>query len=174
MKKMNILKRLAIKNLKMNKRRTISTIIGIILSTALICGTATLVSSIQKTLVQNAINESGYYHIKLEDIKENEVKEIQSNRDIKSTFDLAKLGYGKLNGSENESKPYVRLYSMNDETFKSLNFKLLDGRFANNNDEIVISNHILTNGKMNLKIGDKIKLDIGDRKTLDGLDLYRF
>ena len=40
---MNVLKRLALKNLKMNKKRTISTIIGIILSVALICGTATLI-----------------------------------------------------------------------------------------------------------------------------------
>ena len=79
---MNVLKRLALKNLKMNKKRTISTIIGIILSTALICGTATLVTSFQKTLVQNAINETGYYHIKLENIKENDIKELKSNRDI--------------------------------------------------------------------------------------------
>jgi len=81
-KNMKILKNLAIKNLKMNKKRTISTIIGIILSTALICGTATLVSSFQNTLVQNAINETGYYHIKLEGLKENEIIEIKENKQI--------------------------------------------------------------------------------------------
>lgn len=66
---MKILKKLALKNLKMNKKRTISTIIGIILSTALICGTATLVSSFQNTLIQNAINNTGYYHVKLKRTK---------------------------------------------------------------------------------------------------------
>ena len=81
-KNMKILKNLAIKNLKMKKKRTISTIIGIILSTALICGTATLVSSFQNTLVQNAINETGYYHIKLEGLKENEIIEIKENKQI--------------------------------------------------------------------------------------------
>ena len=60
---MNVLKRLALKNLKMNKKRTISTIIGIVLSTALICGTATLISSVQKTLIQNAINEHKIFFI---------------------------------------------------------------------------------------------------------------
>lgn len=85
---MNILKRLALKNLKMNKKRTISTIIGIILSTALICGTATLITSVQKTLIENAINETGYYHVKLEDLNEEQIKEINANRDIKETFDL--------------------------------------------------------------------------------------
>lgn len=86
---MNIIKRLAVKNLKMNKKRTISTVIGIILSTALICGTATLITSVQKTLVQNAINETGYYHVKLEELKESEIKQIQNNRDIKETFETS-------------------------------------------------------------------------------------
>ena len=71
---MNVVKRLAIKNLKLNKRRTISTVIGIILSTSLICGTASLVTSVQRTLVQNAINRTGYYHLKLEGLENSELK----------------------------------------------------------------------------------------------------
>lgn len=169
---MNVLKKLALKNLKMNKRRTISTIIGIILSTALICGTATLVTSFQKTLVQNEINETGYYHLKLENVKENELKELQNNRDIKEMYHIGKLGYGILNGCQNESKPYVNAYSMDEKVAKDLKFDLLEGRFAQNAGEIVISNHIIQNGKVNLKIGDKLSLDLGERKTLDGFDLY--
>lgn len=169
---MNVLKRIALKNLKMNKRRTISTIIGIILSTALICGTATLVTSFQKTLVQNEINETGYYHLKLENVKENELKELQNNRDIKEMYYIGKLGYGVLSGCQNESKPYVNAYSMDEKVAKDLKFDLLEGRFAQNAGEIVISNHIIQNGKVNLKIGDKLSLDLGERKTLDGFDLY--
>ena len=94
---MNLLKRLALKNLKMNKKRTISTIIGIILSTALICGTATLITSVQKTLIQNAINETGYYHVKLQDLEQKEITEIKNNRDVKSIFETEMVGYAKLN-----------------------------------------------------------------------------
>ena len=54
---MNILNKLSIKSLKLNKKRTISTIIGIILSTALICAVATMVFTFQNTLIQNAIND---------------------------------------------------------------------------------------------------------------------
>ena len=93
---MNVLKRLALKNLKANRKRTISTIIGIILSTALICGTASLVTSFQKTLIQNAINETGYYHIKLESMNENDKKELKNNRDIKNMFEVKNIGYGLL------------------------------------------------------------------------------
>lgn len=93
---MNVLKRLAIKNLKMNKKRTISTVIGIILSTALICGTTTLVTSFQKTLVQNAVNETGYYHLKLEELDEKDIKDVKANRDIGEIFETDTIGYGKL------------------------------------------------------------------------------
>ena len=49
---MNILNKLTIKNLKLNKKRTIVTIIGIMLSTALICAVAGMVSSFMATLVE--------------------------------------------------------------------------------------------------------------------------
>lgn len=39
---MNILTQLSIKSLKLNKKRTISTIIGIILSVSLICAVASM------------------------------------------------------------------------------------------------------------------------------------
>ena len=57
---MKILNKVSLKNLKLNKKRTISTVIGIILSVALICAACTLATSFQATLIQNAINETGY------------------------------------------------------------------------------------------------------------------
>lgn len=71
---MNILNKISIKNLKLNKKRTISTIIGIILSCALICAVATMVASFQETLVENAINETGYYHLKISNVTDENIK----------------------------------------------------------------------------------------------------
>ena len=73
---MNILTTLSIRNLKLNKKRTISTIIGIILSVALICAVASMGMSFQATLVENAKNQSGYWHLKLENVSDEEIKEI--------------------------------------------------------------------------------------------------
>ena len=115
---MTILSKLSIKSLKLNKKRTISTIIGIALSVALICAVGTLVSSFQETLIQNAINESGYYHLKIKDVTEDEIKTIQNNRDVSNVYTLYENGYGILEGSENELKPYLKIHSMDEETFK--------------------------------------------------------
>ena len=53
---MEILTKLTKRNLKLNRKRTIGTIIGIVLSVALICALSGLFNSFQETLIQNAIN----------------------------------------------------------------------------------------------------------------------
>lgn len=168
---MDILKTLSIKNLKLNKKRTISTIIGIMLSVALICAVATMFTSFQETLVQDTINGYGYYHLKISNVTDKDINELQNNRKIKDIYTVNELGYAKLENCENENKPYLKVFSTTLEGFENLKFKLIEGRIALNSNEVVISNHIATNGKVNYKVGDKIKLEIGTRKTLDGYKL---
>ena len=42
-------------------------------------------------------------------------------------------------------------------------FKLIEGRMAKNEDEIVIPRHLKTNGRIDIKVGDEITLDVGKR-----------
>ena len=107
---MNILNKISIKNLKLNKKRTISTIIGIILSCALICAVATMVTSFQATLVENAINETGYYHLKISNITDENIKTLKNNRDIKDIYTVNEIGYGKLENGQNECKRNIRIF----------------------------------------------------------------
>ena len=159
--------KLSFKNFKLNKKRTISTIIGIILSVALICAVATMATSFQETLIQNAISETGYYHLKIGNISNKDKEEINQNKNVKETRELYDVGYAKLDGCENIDKPYVHLYSMTEQIFKDLKFNLIEGKFPTNSNEIIISKHIQTNGNVDLKIGDIIELDVGQRTTLD-------
>ncbi len=168
---MNILKQLSIKSLILNKKRTISTIIGIILSCSLICAVATMFTSFQETLIQEAIFDTGYYHIKLSNVSKDNIKELENNRDVKSMYTTEEVGYAKLENSKNEYKPYMHLYSMNKEVFENLKFKISVGRFPVNSDEIIISKHIINNAKVEFKVGDTITIDVGQRKSLDGYDL---
>ena len=59
---MNILNKLTIKHLKMNKKRTIVTIIGVILSTALMVGIGLLFSTFREYMIDETISYSGDYH----------------------------------------------------------------------------------------------------------------
>ncbi len=168
---MNILNKLSVKNLKLNKKRTISTIVGITLSVALICAVATLFSSFQATLVQNAINETGYFHLGLFNVTDENINELKNNRDIKDIYTVNEIGYANLENSKNPLKPYLKLKSMDKAVFEKLSLKLIEGRFASNSNELVISNHIKTNARVEYKVGDKIKLNVGKRMSLDDYEL---
>ena len=164
---MNILNKLTIKNLKLNKKRSLGTIIGIILSVALICAVSNMVSSFRETLIQNAINESGYWHIRLYNVSNDKLKRLKLNKDIDNIYTISEDGYAKLNTIKNEYKPYLKFYGMNKEAFNNLKFKLIKGRFPKNDNEIIISEHLNKNGKVNLKIDDEITVNVGDRVTLE-------
>lgn len=164
---MNILNKLTIKSLKLNKKRSLGTIIGIILSVALICAVSNMVSSFRETLIQNAINESGYWHIRLYNVSNDKLKRLKLNKDIDNIYTISEDGYAKLNTIKNEYKPYLKFYGMNKEAFNNLEFKLIKGRFPKDDNEIIISEHLNKNGKANLKIDDEITVNVGDRVTLE-------
>ena len=66
---MKILNSLTVKNLKLNKKRTIVTIIGISLSIALICAITTFVASFQSAMMEREIKKGGNYHIRISNVK---------------------------------------------------------------------------------------------------------
>ena len=109
--------------------------------------------------------------MKLLNVNDDDIAELQNNRDIDKIFTINEIGYASFEESQNESKPYLKVYSMNYDSFKSLNFNLLEGTFPKNKNEIIISQHIIENAEVNYKIGDTIKINVGERKTLDNYEL---
>lgn len=106
---MNLLNRLTLKNLRLNKKRTLVTIIGIILSTALITGVATLVSSFRSTIIEYEKQDSGDYHYVFYNVPADDLKYIKNNRNVEDVYLNEDLGYSLLDGSKNEDKPYLYL-----------------------------------------------------------------
>ena len=155
---MSILNDLTIKNLKLNKKRTIVTIVGIILSTALMVGIGLLFSSFQDYMIRETISYNGKYEAEYNDISLNKLNSID-NKDFSYFYQKA-IGFSKF-GSVNEYKPYIYISSVNKEYFNELH--LISGRFAENDKELVISNHINTNGGASYKLGDTITLKYGER-----------
>ena len=168
---MNILKKFTIKNLKLNKKRTIVTIIGVMLSTALICAVAGMVTSTQKTLVNATIKTDGNYHVSFIDVPKDQIKYVKENKNVDSYFVSNNLGYAKLEESKNEYKPYIYIIQYDKKGLDEGGFTITEGRMPENSNEIVISEHMLTNGRVDLKLGDTITLDIGTRTLIDGTKL---
>ena len=160
---MNLMKKLTLKNLKLNRKRTIVTIVGIILATALLSALVTLVSSFQYSMIEYQKQKGGDFHVKFSNVKMSELSEFKNNRNIESTFETMGMGFAKLNGCKNEDKPYAYVMATDETGFEKGCFNLIEGRMAKNEDEIVIPRHLKTNGRIDIKVGDEITLDIGKR-----------
>lgn len=160
---MNLMKKLTLKNLKLNRKRTIVTIVGIILATALLSALVTLVSSFQYSMIEYQKQKGGDFHVKFSGVKMSELSEFKNNRNIESTFETMGMGFAKLDGCKNEDKPYAYVMATDEAGFERGCFKLIEGRMAKNEDEIVIPRHLKTNGRIDIKVGDEITLDIGKR-----------
>ena len=159
---MSILNRLTIKNLRLNKKRTIVTIIGIILSTALMVGIGLLFSSFQDLMIRDTIGYSGKYEAKYNDV---DLIKLNDIKDKNFTYFYEKpIGFSKIESS-NEYKPYMYITSVNREYFDEL--KLIEGDIPKNENEIVISNHVITNGGLDYKVGDIVTFTYGSR-NIDG------
>ena len=179
---MKILNKLTIKSLKLNKKRTLVTIIGILLSTALITVVAGMVTSGKATLQDYFIKNNGDYQVEFKDVPTEDLSYIAENRNIDNYFLTSDIGYARFNESTNEDKPYFHIVAIDNGAQSKLPIKLTEGRFPTNSSEIVISrnvyDYILTDGNQlslsepenPLKIGDTLTLDISKR-LLDGKEL---
>ncbi|WP_284036974.1 ABC transporter permease [Neobacillus sp. 114] len=168
---MNIINKVTIRHLKENKRRSLVTVIGVIISVAMITAVATLGFSFLDLLIRQEIAQNGEWHVQYKDVSLNQLKEIEKDSDTK-TVALSSTGYAALEESHNEYKPYLFFKNYNKIGMEQFPIKVSAGRLPQNEHEIAISEAIRSNAKVNYKIGDKLTVDIGERfHKLEGTTL---
>lgn len=166
---MNLLNRLTIQNLKLNKKRTIVTIIGIILSVALITALSSLYTSLLDSLVHYETREKGYFHAAYYNVPKEDIQIFKNNKNIEDMYFTKDIGYAKIE-SKNEYKPYALVKGFTKDALEQLSIKLVEGKLPTNDREILIPTHLKTNGRLSLNVGDTITLKVGKR-VVDGYEL---
>lgn len=165
---MNVFSKVTLESLKKNRTRTVVTIIGIMLSAAMICASTTLVSSMQNFVLRCEIYSSGDWHGAVYDAAYKDYEDIRNSDRVSSAAYAQVLGYAKID-SANERKPY--LYVLGGDAasgyFETMPVHLLLGTLPKDSTEIILPEHLTSNGKVNYTLGDTVTLEVGDR-TLDG------
>lgn len=171
---MDIMQKLTFCALQKNKKRTIVTIIGIILSTALITAVACMAESLRASMVAYEKKESGDYHYYFYGVDKENIKYFENNRNIEKLGYEIEIGYAELEGGINENKPYLYVLGMTEEAMHAASANLIKGRMPEKEGEILISRHTLTNGGADIKIGDILNLELGEREDKAGNRLNQF
>lgn len=165
---MKLLNKLTLKNLRLNKVRTAVTIIGIMLSAALITVVSGMALSGRQTMIDGQTEWSGNYDVALDIIDTAKIDKIRQNRNVENAFYKERLGFSKATVADNAEYGYaVTAISENafDGCFK---LRLEKGSFPTNSNEAVVTGAFKNTDGKDVKVGDKITLELGVLKGTDG------
>lgn len=160
---MNIICKLTLRHLKLNKKRTLITILGVMISVAMITAVSICIESGIDMLKRDEIDRSGDWHINYHNITKQNIEQITSSESHKQVIPVQNIGYAILDGMEDGTKPYVYVRSVDKTFFDNMSLKLKNGRYPQNSSEIVVGEDTLSTNTQEYEIGDKIKLNIGNR-----------
>lgn len=168
---MNIFFKVTLETLKKNKNRTLVTIIGVILSTAMITAVTAMLFSVQKYMVEAAEESDGKYYFMASQLPKDKLLEILEDDEVLEGSYYKEIGYALLEDKTREEslsyKPYAYIAGFPKKAFSDFSIKLIAGRLPENSNEVLIPNHIFYNDFWDYKEGDKITLSIGRRMKED-------
>jgi putative ABC transport system permease protein len=159
---MNILTTYTLKYLRLNKKRTVVTILGVVLSSALICGVFLLGVSFQKVMIDHEIFMSGNWHARFLAVPYAKAKYITENSAIQTAMLSEPLG-SATDGSHNTVRPYLYITAYDALSFQNQSIQLISGRFPQKPNELLISPVMIEDSGLGLKLGSTLRLAFGKR-----------
>lgn len=160
---MVIIYTLTLRGMKLNRKRTLLTILTIILSvsmmTAVLCGAWSVLGFLQT----KEKNNGGDYEYSIEDISLQQAEALQNKNNVADVSLLSFVGssfYG-----EESNKSLLAIAEINQSFIENFALKqyLIKGRYPVNENEIAITESFLEKNDLSLSVGDKISLSVGSR-----------
>ncbi len=171
---MKILNRIAFRYLKLNKSRTLITIIGIIISAAMITAVTTTISSFKAWIKEGVENSNGVYHLYTDLIDCETADKISAYDDIKSHASYYLHTYAKNDSLKKRIESfhgYFVITTMSEGFGDVRRWSISEGRAPENENEIMLPSSLYVYVENAPLVGERITFDTGVRKTLDGLSL---
>ena len=167
---MNIFHKITLANLGKNRTRTLVTIIGIILSTSMFTAVTTCVSSLQHFMLEYTAYNYGSWHGAAQHMDQENMTDFLAHDEVDTYVTLRSLGFTVLEDSSNFYKPYLHICGVDDSLTTLLPVHLLEGRMPQNDTELLLPEHLASNGLVKYNLGDILTLDVGRRTDDDGYE----
>ncbi len=162
---MKIINKVTLRHMLLNKKRTLVTIIGVIISVAMITAVSTFAASMFDFMQRMEMQDSGNWHVSYLGTKVSSLSAIAEDDGTKEMYVTREDGYAKLPQANQKEKPYLYLQSYDTNAFSHNFIELVEGRFPQADSEIVLPQSLLEKSGNNWKIGDVISLEIGQREV---------
>lgn len=164
---MNVFHKVTLASLRKNRVRTMVTIIGVMLSAAMICAVTAFTSSFQNYMLENMIYVYGSWHGSASDIDRQTRMEIQADPRVEEAVYAQQLGYVQLTGCDNPDKPYLYVIGTGPGFEDTMPVHLVSGHYPASAEQILLPQHLADNGGIHYQTGDTVTLELGERVSDD-------
>ena len=169
---MNIINKLTLRHLKENKKRTVVTIIGIIISVAMIMATCVSVTSLIHVFAQSEAYTGGNWHIELENADAGQIEKLEQNEDLQyvgvcKTLELGNQAAVRVDSGKKASVSVGDILAGNRDYFSAMFTASYQGKLPANENEIVVTREFLDKNGLSWQIGDTVRVELGRRIVKD-------
>lgn len=160
---MSIFHKVTLRYLKENRTRTLVTIVGMILSAAMFTAVTTSISSLRNYLINSTIYTEGNWYGAVHGLSDSQKEKLSADSRTKKSVTMELFGFADLKDSRNDAKPYLCVFGLQEDFTDMMPVHLLEGRLPENNSEILLPEHLSSNGGIDWQVGDTLSLDLGIR-----------
>ena len=168
---MSIVSTVTWRYMKKNKKRTLVTIFGVIISVAMITAVLTSIVSFLDLFRRREAQNSGSWMAEYQEIDREGLDLLYAQPDISKIMLRTEVGYSPLPEKNmlDMNKQYLYVEAADAGAMEDMGLKVSQGRLPQAPGELVISNQLLADMGDIYAIGDEITLNIGHREMkLDG------
>lgn len=170
---MKIINTLTLRHLKENKKRTVITAVGIIISVAMITATCVSVTSLMHLLASSELYRNGNWQAKVDSVTVKQIETLEKEETVqyvsasKSAIALGDEGAVRVDSGKKNSVCVSDVLAGNLDWYSAMFTAEYTGAFPKNENEILVTRAFLENNGLNLKIGDTVTLETGARMLQD-------
>lgn len=164
---MNIVNKVTLRQLRLNKKRTLVTILGVIISVAMITAVATLAFSTMDLMQRVTIAQNGNWHVAYQDVNIEQFRAVENDASTQTAFLSQNLGYAKIDGAKNITKPYLFVRAFDEAGFSGMPVHVTEGRLPKNENELLLPEHAKKATEKGFLVGESLSLLVGTRIGMD-------
>lgn len=153
---MKIINKLTWRHLWVNRRRTVITLFGIIISVAMVTAVFTSVGSLMRSLSDITAAYDGAWHAQYMNLQDKDVQTLSKQKNVKTIGLLADIGQMDCNTKEDSGRNETSIIAGNQNLFAINKMKPATGRLPNNTRELMVTKSYLQRNKLNWKVGDTV------------------
>lgn len=163
---MNIFHRFTLASLKKNRVRTLVTVIGIMLSMALMTAVIEGANSGMQYLVRAETERVGAFHGYWREVEADKVSELARAEDVNKTAAFYRVGHAQVTEDTSRFVKYLQIEALGEGVTDLLSVRLTAGRMPENEREIILPDRYVEQ-VARVRVGDTLTLSVGQR-TLNG------